>query len=183
MGEKSFCSLLALQAFHKLVVKLQIVLSMPEQVLIRQEDAPDVVPINMNPDEDEKNEEPVEEKRMYFIAKGKYDVYVKKNHIVSVNQYSENSKEKPDRSLQDGEHFGEIGLIYGCKRTATVESANYGTLAMLNFDSYKELQKSFENIGELFKKQICLYDDEVKIFLEMACDKIDYFRNLSFMTK
>lgn len=35
----------------------------------------------------------------------------------------------------------------------------------------------------MFKKQICLYDDEVKIFLEMACDKIDYFRTLTFMTK
>lgn len=120
---------------------------------------------------------------MYFIAKGKYDVYVKKNHIVSVNKYSENSREKPYRSLQDGEHFGEIGLIYNCKRTATVESANYGTLAMLNKQSYIELQKSFENIVKLFKEQICLYDDEVKIFLEMACEKIDYFRGLGFMTK
>lgn len=36
---------------------------------------------------------------------------------------------------------------------------------------------------EMFKKQICLYDDEVKIFLEMACDKIGYFKSLSFMTK
>ena len=54
---------------------------------------------------------------------------------------------------------------------------------MLNKESYNELQKSFDNIVELFKKQIFIYHDEVKIFLEMACDKIDYFRNLSFMTK
>ena len=53
---------------------------------------------------------------MYFIAKGKYDVYVKKNHIASLSKYSDDSKIKPDRSLQDGEHFGEIGLIYNCKR-------------------------------------------------------------------
>ena len=85
--------------------------------------------------------------------------------------------------LNDGDHFGEISLIYNCKRTATVESANYGTLAMLTKSNYMELQKSFENITEVFKKQICFYDDEVKMFLEMACEKINYFRNLKFLTK
>ena len=54
---------------------------------------------------------------------------------------------------------------------------------MLGKTNYMELQKSFENIVQMFKEQICLYDDEVKIFLEMACDKIGYFRTLSFMTK
>ena len=43
----------------------------------------------MNPTSDEKNEELTKDVRMYFITKGKYDVYVKKNHIVSVNKYSD----------------------------------------------------------------------------------------------
>ena len=76
---------------------------------------------------------------MYFIAKGKYYVFVKKNHIVAVNNSAEKESVKPDRTLQDGDHFGEIGLIYGCRRTASVESANYGTLAMLTKSNYLEL--------------------------------------------
>ena len=35
----------------------------------------------------------------------------------------------------------------------------------------------------MFKEQICLYDDDTKIFLEMACDKLGYFKDLTFMTK
>ena len=54
---------------------------------------------------------------------------------------------------------------------------------MLSKSNYNELQKSFENITEVFKKQICMYDDDVKMFLEMACEKINYFRTLKYMTK
>jgi len=61
-----------------------------------------------------------------------------------------------------------IGLIYGCARTASVQSSNYGTLAMLTRTNLWELQKSFDGIVESFKNQICLYEDEVKLFLEMA---------------
>ena len=124
---------------------------MPEEVLLRQEDMPEDDPRAENGGEGA--EEDVREPKMYFIAKGKYDVYVKKNHGVSVNKYtSDKSKQKPDRVLYDGDHFGEISLIYNCKRTASVESANYGTLAMLTKSNYNELQKSFDNITEVFKK-------------------------------
>jgi len=54
---------------------------------------------------------------------------------------------------------------------------------MVSKTNFLELQKTFESIVESFKKQICLYDDEVKLFLEMACSKINYFNALSFMTQ
>ena len=60
---------------------------------------------------------------MYFIRSGIYSVsfdpptkslsYKKKD-----NQKQNESKKKP--MLKLGDHFGEIGLIYECKRTATV---------------------------------------------------------------
>ena len=88
---------------------MEIVLSMPEQLLICQEDPPD------------EGESATNEPRMYFIAKGRYDVFVKKNHIVAVGNGSDKSnKDKGDCSLSEGDHFGEIGLIYGCRRTASV---------------------------------------------------------------
>jgi hypothetical protein len=37
---------------------------------------------------------------MYFVAKGKYDVYIKTNHGVSVKKYSPDMRrEKPDSIL------------------------------------------------------------------------------------
>jgi CRP-like cAMP-binding protein len=35
------------------------------------------------------------------------------------------------RTLKRGDHFGEIGVIYGCKRTASVISQGYCTYAQL----------------------------------------------------
>ena len=54
---------------------------------------------------------------------------------------------------------------------------------MVTKTNFLELQKTFDTIVESFKKQICLYDDDVKLFLEMACSKMNYFNNLSFMTQ
>jgi CRP-like cAMP-binding protein len=76
---------------------------------------------------------------MFFIAKGRFDVYVKKNHATAVGSGSNKSKVGRECSLAEGDHFGEIGLIYGCRRTATVESSNYGTLAMLTRTNFWEL--------------------------------------------
>lgn len=115
---------------------------MPEQTLFLQEDRADEIPRNINEEEENNDDESPKEARMYFIAKGKYWIFIKKSHIVSpstVSINSEKSRERPDRILQEGDHFGEIGLIYGCKRTATVESNNYGTLAMLTKSNYLEL--------------------------------------------
>ena len=164
---------------------LEIVFTMPEQVVLMQEDDPDQNRLPKNEDDDDDDDEENKQPKMFFIAKGKFGVSIKKNHGVSVIKYtSDKKKEKPDRILQDGDHFGEISLIYNCKRTATVESCNYGTLASLKKENFLELQNStFENIIEVFKKQICLYDDEVKMFLAFAMEKISYFKYLKLLTK
>ena len=48
---------------------------MPEQVLLRQEDLPEINPLDENGGE-ESTGEAIKEPKMYFIAKGKYDVYI-----------------------------------------------------------------------------------------------------------
>ena len=72
---------------------------MPEQVILMQEDdsQQDRLPKNDDDDsEDEENKQP----KMFFIAKGKFGVSIKKNHGVSVIRYdSDKKKEKPDRTL------------------------------------------------------------------------------------
>lgn len=59
--------------------------------------------------------------------------------------------------MVDGAHFGEIGMLFDCKRTATVRSENYGTLAKLSKSHYVELNKTFETFSSLLKKQIFKY--------------------------
>tara|TARA_B110000285_G_C15002043_1_gene551916 strand:- start:242 stop:667 length:426 start_codon:yes stop_codon:yes gene_type:complete len=60
---------------------------------------------------------------MYFLSKGDCAVNIKdasgRLHVaVSL--------------LTEGDHFGEISLLYRCKRTATVVSRNYNTMARIS---------------------------------------------------
>jgi CRP-like cAMP-binding protein len=85
--------------------------------------------------------------------------------------------------LYDGDHFGEIGLIFNSKRTATVKSLNYGSLAKLDKSGFNDLSKQFPSLTTAFKEYIFKYKDDLRTFLEMECDKIRYFRDLSMITK
>jgi len=71
-----------------MVVKLDIVLTMPEQVLCDQEDPCDLPPTSLNKDEEDEQHVKVEP-RMYFISKGRFDVYIKKHHITVVSDDAE----------------------------------------------------------------------------------------------
>lgn len=66
---------------------------------------------------------------MYFIRNGKFSVNVKTENLRPTVSDDENKKHVT--YLIDGDHFGEIGMLFDCKRTATVRSENYGTLALL----------------------------------------------------
>ena len=125
---------------------------------------------------------------MYFIRNGRYSVHVNDKFITKANikfndEEENNEDENIVNELYDGDHFGEIGLIYETKRTATVRSENYGTLAKLSKSSYQDMLKTFESMSLLFKQQMYKYDDKILRFLEFELDKISYFRNLKMQTK
>lgn len=69
---------------------------------------------------------------MFFIAKGDCSVLVK-------DKIGDIVEEVKARVLNPGDHFGEISLLYGCKRTATVIANNYCTLAKLTKPNYDEI--------------------------------------------
>jgi CRP-like cAMP-binding protein len=73
---------------------------------------------------------------LYLIAKGACEVYI----------IDEKKNKQKLKNLRPGDYFGEISLIYGCKRTATVVSSKYSTLAMLKKDSYKEVLIEFPEL-------------------------------------
>lgn len=59
----------------------------------------------------------------YFVGKGKCKVSVKNNR----------GKDIFVKDLDEGDHFGEVSLIFHCPRTATVTSMNYNTFAVMSY--------------------------------------------------
>lgn len=62
-----------------------------------------------------------QEIHLYFVQKGSCRVTVR----------DKRGREIGIRMLYQGDHFGEISLMYGCKRTANIISQNYNTYAVL----------------------------------------------------
>lgn len=67
---------------------------------------------------------------IYFIANGEAVVNIHDTKKESFNNF---------RALTDGHHFGEIGVVYNCKRTASVLVRTYSTLARLSKINYQSL--------------------------------------------
>ena len=118
---------------------------------------------------------------MYFIRTGQFVVEIKSKFTENRNVVEEEPCFKTQ--LYDGDHFGEIGLIFECKRTGTVKSLNYGSLARLTEKGFKSLAQEFENFTSAFKNYVFKYKDDLRTFLEMECDKIKYFKDLDVKTK
>ena len=58
---------------------------------------------------------------MYFVGFGKCYVKVRDH----------NGQEQVVSNLSEGDHFGEVAMIYKCRRTATVVSCGYNTFARI----------------------------------------------------
>ena len=96
-------------------------------------------------DEDDDEDGNKEEKQlrddsfMYFIRTGQFEVTIEsKTNTIDISPAGKQVKAKKQQ-LYNGDHFGEIGLIFNSKRTASVKSLNYGTLAKLSKSGYKVL--------------------------------------------
>ena len=158
----------------KLVQEFTYVDTTPDDDYMKQDGEPTENPTSRDGDEED------DDRFMYFIRSGGFEVIIESNFNVGVS-------EKVDTEMKflfDGDHFGEIGLIYGLRRTATVKSTNYGSLARLTSKSLEEnLLKHFPTITKQFKKYIFKYNDTLRAFLEMEMDKITFFQSLSMITK
>ena len=71
---------------------------------------------------------------MYFLSKGDCVVNIK-----NVDGTDSNTK----TLLTEGDHFGEMAMIYRCKRTASVISRNYNTMSRISFLQYREIVNEF----------------------------------------
>lgn len=80
--------------------------------------------------------------------------------------------------LRPGDYFGEISLIYGCKRTSKVVSIKYSTLAILRKNLYKEILIEFPELQSELKKTIFSYNDRMKRFIKASIQRVPYFQNI-----
>lgn len=81
--------------------------------------------------------------------------------------------------LRVGDNFGEVSLLYNCRRTASVLSTKYATLGWLPISKYNELHIKFHGVIEKLKHQVFNYNDSLKLFKENRLREIPYFKNLS----
>ena len=70
----------------------------------------------------------------YFIAEGQCQVIV--TDLWGKDQLN-------PKNLNPGDSFGELGIIFNCKRTATVKTTNYCTFARINKEMFLKCKKSF----------------------------------------
>lgn len=72
-------------------------------------------------------------------------------------------------------------MIYNVRRSATVsvERSYYLTCATVSRQSYNELLQIYPIFNNYLKDYSKIYDDPIKIFLEMSLNQIDFFKNLS----
>ena len=110
---------------------------------------------------------------MFFVAFGQ----------CTVSYRDEKKKEHlHHRKLRYGDVFGEIAMIYECRRTATVQSLNYTTLAKLRPAMYKDLIGEYPQMNHFLKEHICKYNDNMKRFLRNSLQNIPYFQDLEELT-
>jgi len=103
---------------------------------------------------------------LYYISTG--------DCIVNVVDQNEHLIENI-RLLVEGDHFGEIALLYpGCKRTCTVISRNYNTMATLDHYGLRALTSDYPEYKKLLSKNIHKYDDPKLTFLKKMMTKLKY---------
>ena len=106
---------------------------------------------------------------MYFTASGTYEVYVQ----------DERRHTRKVRELKKGSKFGEIGLLYQTKRTASVVSAGFGILAVLKRADLDLLRWKFPQIWVGLERSALGYQDMWKTFMIKTILKCPYFASLS----
>lgn len=132
---------------------MDTILKTPEMVICAQG-----VDVSADPEED----------AMYFIAKGTCKVMVK-------DKFTDRSETHDARIIDEGCHFGEISMVYGCPRSATVTSIYYLQCAKITRVNYEELLLIYPVLNDLARQAILSYDDPLKVFLEMSLNNVEYF--------
>jgi len=108
----------------------------------------------------------------YIIARGECECFVK----------DETRKEKFVNTLKVGKYFGEIALITGNRRTATIQTKNYSTIGMITADHFDELCHLFPEIKKKLHDGMINYKDPYKKWQKIQLQNINYLKEISQVT-
>ena len=75
-------------------------------------------------------------------------------------------------ALEQGAFFGELAILFNCRRTATVRSNNYCTFAQINKNIFKRQCSHF--IAKI-KNHTIQYQDMLKKFKIKLLKQVEYF--------
>lgn len=106
---------------------------------------------------------------MYILESGHCEVLVKGPL---------NKKESFVRDINPGELFGEVALLFGTRRTASVRSKDHCTVAVLSDEIFYQMLENFPELKLRLKKYSHQYNDPWKEYKMRAIFNIDYFSNL-----
>ena len=127
-------------------------LNLPDEEVVKQDDLPD--------DED---------LAMYFVGSGHCRVKVR----------DQNNREQQTSTLNTGDHFGEIAMIYKCRRSATVVSSNYNTFARVTKPRFREIISEFPEYEVALKNNaIKTYRDKKIQFVLRMIRRVEYLANV-----
>jgi len=79
------------------------------------------------------------------------------------------------RLLVEGDHFGEITMLYGCIRTCSVISRSYSTLARLHYPRFRMLVAEQPSLKKELLKWVWQYDDPNITFLKKLVGQLEFF--------
>lgn len=104
----------------------------------------------------------------FILAKGACAVFVK----------TREGKKSNLGFLNQGKHFGEIGLLYKTYRTATIISHGYSTVAQLTKQEFRTLTNVFPYVADKLKEMILNYNDPWKNFIANSLTQSKVFDSL-----
>lgn len=77
-----------------------------------------------------------------------------------------------------GDYFGEIAILYNCKRSTVVQAKHYTILGAISKEKMDGLFKEFPFFKHKLVQRTNRYDDNLKLFLECSLKTIDYFKSV-----
>ena len=102
---------------------------------------------------------------MFFIQNGDCVIQIRDHNNRVVN---------PPQLLISGTHFGEIGIIYKCKRKCTISSRNYSTLARLTKEQFRAIGSDYPRFTQLMRRFCRLYRDTNIDFIRQQLKQIEW---------